>query len=355
MQAQIVAELQEHQDTIGKLLETQKEIIERIAKVMAEAYATRNKVVLFGNGGSSADAQHIAAEFMGRYKMERGAMAALALTTNSSIVTAIGNDFGFEHSFERQVEGLVNSGDVVIGISTSGKAENVKLGLLKAKEKGATTIFFTGETGGKMQEIADAIDIFLHVPSENTPRIQEAHMVVGHIVSGLVEQEVFARKNMASNLAKIKLVALDFDGVLTDNRVLVSSDGTENVLCSREDSFGIDLLKKSGIEVIVISKEKNEVVEQRCGKLGIPCLNGIDEKYACLVEEMQKRNLQGQQVCFVGNDVPDEECIKAAGFGVAVADATESTVQAADYVTKKKGGQGAVREVADLILGAYHG
>ena len=355
MQEQIVKELQEHQDTIGKLLETQKEVIERIAKVMTESYATGNKVVLFGNGGSAADAQHIAAEFMGRYKMERGAMAAIAFGTNNSIITAIGNDFGFEYIFERQVDGMVNPKDVVIGISTSGNAENVLRGLQKAKEKGATTIAFTGKNKGKLQEIENSIDIFLHVPSTNTPRIQEAHMIIGHIISGLVEQEVFARKNMISNLANIKLVALDFDGVLTDNRVLVSSNGAESVLCSREDSLGIDLLKKNGVEVIVISKEKNEVVEQRCLKLNIPCLNGVDEKYACLAQEMGKRNLQKEQVCFVGNDVPDEECIQEVGFGVAVADSTESTIQAADYVTKKKGGKGAVREVADLIVRKSNG
>lgn len=194
MQAQIVEELQEHQDTIGRLFETQREVIESVAKVMVEAYATGNKVVLFGNGGSAADAQHIAAEFMGRYKMDRKAMAAISLTTNSSIVTAIGNDFGFDHVFERQVEGIVNAKDVVIGMSTSGNAENVKLGLQKAKEKGATTVAFLGKNKGKLEEIEDSINIFLHVPSENTPRIQEAHMIIGHIVSGLVEKTVFEQK-----------------------------------------------------------------------------------------------------------------------------------------------------------------
>jgi len=160
MQEQIVAELQEHQETIASLLQSQTNVIEQIAKVMVESYATGNKVVLFGNGGSAADAQHIAAEFMGRYKMDRKAMASLALTTNSSIVTAIGNDFGYEHVFERQVEGLVHKGDVAIGITTSGNAENVKLGLQRAKEQGATTIAFVGKNMGKLQEIKDSIDIF---------------------------------------------------------------------------------------------------------------------------------------------------------------------------------------------------
>lgn len=199
MQERIIEELQAHQGVIARLQETQAEVIEKIAAAMIDCYANSKKVVFFGNGGSAADAQHIAAEFMGRYKMDRKAMAALSLTANSSIITAIGNDIGFEHSFARQVEGLVCSGDVVVGISTSGKAENVKLGLLKAKEKGATTIFFTGKTGGKMQEIAHAIDIILQVPSEDTARTQEAHITVGHIVAGLVEQQIAALGDKKQN------------------------------------------------------------------------------------------------------------------------------------------------------------
>jgi len=193
------------------------------------------------------------------------------------------------------------------------------------------------------------------VPSEHTPRIQEAHMTVGHIIAGLVEHAVNSEESPIAKLGKVKLVALDFDGVLTDNRVLVSSDGTEQVLCSREDSLGIALLKKNEIEVIVISKEQNQVVEQRCQKLGIACKSGINNKYACLKEEAQARNLLPSQVCFVGNDVTDEECIREAGVGVAVADAMPSTKRVADYITLKKGGKGAVREVADIILQKRHG
>lgn len=196
MEEQIKKELLEHQETIEKLTSYQAKKIELVALALIAGYRNGGKMVLFGNGGSAADAQHIAGEMMGRFKIERKPMPAIALTPNSAIVTAIGNDYGFEYIFERQVDALVNSNDVVIGISTSGNAENVLRGLKKAKEKGATTIAFTGRTGGKLQEISHAVDIFLQVPSDSTQRIQEAHMMVGHIVCGLVEKEIFGTTDM---------------------------------------------------------------------------------------------------------------------------------------------------------------
>lgn len=191
MEEQIKKELLEHQEAIDQLMRYQAKKIELVALALVGCYRNGGKMVLFGNGGSAADAQHIAGEMMGRFKMERKPLPAIAFTANSPIVTAIGNDYGFEYIFERQVDALVDSRDVVIGISTSGNAENVLRGLKKAKEKGAATIAFTGRTGGKLQEISHAIDIFLQVPSDSTQRIQEAHITVGHIVCGLVEKEIF--------------------------------------------------------------------------------------------------------------------------------------------------------------------
>ncbi len=149
---------------------------------------------------------------------------------------------------------------------------------------------------------------------------------------------------------KIKLLVLDFDGVMTNNRVLVSEDGRESVFCNRGDGLGIEMLKEEGVEVVVISKETNRVVQTRCSKLKIECWQGIDEKYRLFLEEVKKRNLKSENVCFIGNDVTDLECIKKAGIGVAVADSHKAALKVADYVTKKKGGEGAVREIADLIL-----
>ena len=183
----------------GESIEVKKKAVDvnlknivKIVECIQRSLKDGGKILFFGNGGSAADSQHIAAEFIGRFKKERKSLPAIALTTDTSILTAIGNDYGFEYIFERQVDALVNRQDVVVGISTSGNAENVSRGLQKAKEKGATTIAFTGRTGGKLQEISHAVDIFLQVPSDSTQRIQEAHITVGHIVCGLVEKEIFS-------------------------------------------------------------------------------------------------------------------------------------------------------------------
>ncbi len=157
-------------------------------------------------------------------------------------------------------------------------------------------------------------------------------------------------KRINKEFKKIKLLVLDFDGVMTDNRVLVSEDGKESVFCDRGDGLGIEMLKKKRIEVVVISKEKNKVVQVRCNKLKIECWQGIDKKYKLFLEEVKKRNLKLKSVSFVGNDITDLECIKKAGIGVAVADSHKEVLKVADYITKKKGGKGAVREIADLIL-----
>ena len=150
--------------------------------------------------------------------------------------------------------------------------------------------------------------------------------------------------------SNIKLLALDFDGVLTNNKVIVDENGKESVICNRSDSLGIDLLKKKGIDVVVISKESNIVVKARCDKLKIFCVQGIDDKISILKKEISKRGLTPGEVCFIGNDVNDVECIKYVGLGVAVNDAYSDVKKAAKIVTKKNGGEGAVREIIDNIL-----
>ena len=163
-------------------------IIENISKKIINAYKNKKKVVLFGNGGSAADAQHIAAEFVGKFYKDRESLPSLAFHTNTSVLTATANDFGYEFVFERQVSSFVEEGDIAIGISTSGNSPNVIKGLIKAKEKGAITVGFTGQKASKVEEITD---ICLKIPSTDTPRIQEGHITVGHIICYLVEKELF--------------------------------------------------------------------------------------------------------------------------------------------------------------------
>lgn len=164
------------------------EVIEKIAREIVKAYKNGNKVIWFGNGGSAADAQHLACELVGKFYMERKPLRSISLTTNTSHLTAISNDYDFNTVFARQVEALVDPGDVVIGLSTSGNSMNVIEGIKKAKECGAITVGFTGKTGGKLK---DEVDYLLAVPSENTPHIQESHIMLGHIICYLVEKELF--------------------------------------------------------------------------------------------------------------------------------------------------------------------
>jgi D-sedoheptulose 7-phosphate isomerase len=176
---------------VKELLLRNAEVVSLIAKVselLVETFDTGNKVLLFGNGGSAADAQHIAAEFVGRFAFDRPALPALALSVNSSCVTAIGNDYGFDLVFSRQIEALARSGDLAIGISTSGNSSNVLHGLATAREKGLRTVAFTGCAGGKLK---NAAEYCICAPSNQTPRIQECHILIGHIISELVEETIF--------------------------------------------------------------------------------------------------------------------------------------------------------------------
>lgn len=163
-------------------------LIAKISQEIINAYRNKRKVVLFGNGGSAADAQHIAAEFVGKFYKNRESLPALAFHTNTSVVTATANDFGYDKIFERQVSSFVEQGDIAIGISTSGNSLNVVKGLKKAQEKGAITV---GMTGQKKNRIEKIVDYCIKVPSDDTPRIQEGHITIGHIICYLVEQELF--------------------------------------------------------------------------------------------------------------------------------------------------------------------
>ena len=185
---EIVRMLAESAQVKRAIAESKVSEIEQIAGLIIGAYQAGGKVVLFGNGGSAADAQHIAGELVGKFMLKRPALPAIALTTNTSILTALGNDLGYEVVFSRQVEALVTENDVVIGISTSGSSLNVIKAMKMAKMKGAKTIGLTGGNGGKLAEVADLV---LIVPSDSTPRIQEAHITIGHIVCELVEKELF--------------------------------------------------------------------------------------------------------------------------------------------------------------------
>jgi D-sedoheptulose 7-phosphate isomerase len=168
----------------------QLKIIQELADASIRSLKKGGKIILFGNGGSAADAQHIAAELVGRFKRDRRSLAALAISTNTSILTALGNDYGFDTIFARQIEAIAKKEDLAIGISTSGNSPNVILGIKRAKQIGLKTAALTGNSGGKIAKLAD---IAIRAPSDNTPRVQEIHILVGHIICQLIEEALVGK------------------------------------------------------------------------------------------------------------------------------------------------------------------
>ncbi len=181
-------------ETKKAFLEMYKDRIVEVGLIMARALMDGNKILFFGNGGSAADSQHLAAEIVGRYKKERKGLPSIALTTDTSILTAVGNDYGFDVIFERQIEALCMPGDIAVGISTSGNSPNVIKGLMKAHDMGATTIAFSGKQGGKVVDIAHYSFI---VPSYDTARIQECHITLGHTLCEIIDEVVNENSAMA--------------------------------------------------------------------------------------------------------------------------------------------------------------
>lgn len=186
--------LKEHREALG-FLEKNSQLLEKIAKLFIETLKQKGKIIFIGNGGSAADAQHLAAEFVGRFKKNRIPLAALALSANTSILTAIGNDFGFKEVFSRQVEALAGANDCVVGISTSGNSENIIVAIEKARQIGAKTIGFLGKKEGALVK---KVDLPLVIPAIDTPRIQEMHILAGHIICEMVE-EAWPKHKLQSN------------------------------------------------------------------------------------------------------------------------------------------------------------
>ena len=185
MKSIINHELNEHLITSKKTIESASNSIEIAAKLCISCLKKGNKILLFGNGGSAADSQHIAAEIVGRFKTERKGLPAIALTTDSSAMTAIANDFGYLHVFERQIEALGSKGDVLIGISTGGSSKNVLNGIKLGKTLNCKAIGFSGKDGGDLSSLCH---VNIVVPSDDTPRIQEMHIVIGHTICQLIDE-----------------------------------------------------------------------------------------------------------------------------------------------------------------------
>jgi len=187
MMVMIQSEMHTHKEVIEKTIENLQSHIYTACIIATETINNGNKILLFGNGGSAADAQHIAAELSGRYKKERRGLPGLALTTDTSVLTAVGNDYGYDRIFDRQIEAFARKGDLLIGISTSGNSKNVLRALSLGRNIGCKTIGLSGGNGGAMHEFTD---INLVIPSDDTPRIQEMHIMIGHIICQAVDDSL---------------------------------------------------------------------------------------------------------------------------------------------------------------------
>ena len=188
MLTEIASQLAAHREVITRVEQELSPMIAEMVTLLVETFTRGGKLLVMGNGGSAADAQHFVAEIVGRFKMERRGLPAIALSTDTSILTAIGNDYGFDRVFSRQIEALAVPGDLVVGISTSGNSPNVLLGLELAREKGCRTVGLLGKDGGS---IKDACQLALIVPTNDTPRVQESHITIIHIVCDLLEKAMF--------------------------------------------------------------------------------------------------------------------------------------------------------------------
>lgn len=189
MIAEIGVQLAAHREVITRIEQDLSPRIADLVTLLAETFGRGGKLLVMGNGGSAADAQHFVAEIVGRFKMERRGLPAIALSTDTSILTAIGNDYGFDMVFRRQIEALAVEGDVVVGISTSGNSPNVQQALELAREKGCRTVGLLGKDGGSIKAVCD---LALIVPTNDTPRVQEGHITIIHIVCDLLEKTLFA-------------------------------------------------------------------------------------------------------------------------------------------------------------------
>jgi D-sedoheptulose 7-phosphate isomerase len=185
---EIKKHIEESRDLKHKIIDKHVDMINDIASIIIDAYKNNKKVIWFGNGGSAADAQHLSCELVSKFNKNRRAIPSLSLTTNTSILTSVSNDFHYDNIFERQVEALAQEGDILVGITTSGTSPNILKALKLGKEKGTINIAFTGEQTDKIKEFTDYL---VNVPSTKTPRIQESHIMIGHIICDLVETTLF--------------------------------------------------------------------------------------------------------------------------------------------------------------------
>lgn len=356
--------------------------------LLMDSICTGGTILTCGNGGSAADAEHIVGELVKGFHLKRhlsvedaspfvkvfaeeGAtmaanlqkgIAAISLVSNSALSSAIINDMEPAYEFAQQVYALGCPGDVLISLSTSGNSKNVINALKVARAMGLKTIVLTGKNGGRVKGLAD---ICICVPATRVDKIQELHLPVYHFLCSALEDALFGENVGAVNSTdmpahvtvatpqlpeKIDLVVFDFDGVFTDNKVYTAQDGTEAVICDRGDGLGIEMLRKAGIPMFILSKETNPVVSARAAKLQVDVHASCDNKEFFLKQHFADNQIDPANVIYMGNDMNDFDAMQYVGFSVAPANSHPDIIRIASLVLKKNGGDGAVRSLSELIL-----
>ena len=242
---EIIKHIKESTDVKHEIIDKHVNVINEIAGKFIDAYNNHNKVIWFGNGGSAADAQHLSCELVSKFIKDRKAIPSIALTTNTSILTSVSNDYSYDKVFERQVEAFAEKGDILVGITTSGTSPNIIRALKLGKEKGTINIAFTGN---HIDEIKDYVDFLIDVPSKKTPRIQESHIMIGHIICELVETTLFEDQKMIN-----KAVFIDRDGTININVEYLDNPDDLQVYPGVAD--GIKLLRDNGFKIIVVTNQ----------------------------------------------------------------------------------------------------
>lgn len=354
--------------------------------ILKESVINGGKIITCGNVGSSADADHIFGELMKGFRTKseltdqqikeianlypeeadsigqnlQQAIPAISLFKNISLFSAFSNDVNSAFVFAQQVYGIGQPGDVLIAISTSGDLVNLIHAAQVAKVKGLKVVALTGASGGKLKKHADVV---IQAPSTEVADVQENLLSIYYCLCSMLEQELFSDRDVSCSKKrernsgiddifppKIELIVFDFDGVFTDNKVYTSQDGTEMVICDRRDSLGISLIKKYGIQMLILSTEANPVVIARARKMGLKVEYRRENKENLLREYFIQNEINPVDVIYMGNDLNDLEAMKMVGFSVAPRDAHPAIREIASLVLKERGGNGAVRELCEYIM-----
>jgi D-sedoheptulose 7-phosphate isomerase len=356
--------------------------IYRSCDLLISCYEKGNKLLVCGNGGSAADAEHIVGELMKGFLLKRPlinsqkkllqsmypaehkiisknlqqAFPAISLVNAISLSTAFANDMAPDFVFAQQVFGIGRKGDVLFAISTSGNSKNILWAVKVARAQGLSVIGLTGESGG---QLAAYCDVCLKVPASNVVDIQEYHLPVYHLLCMLVEEAVFGEERLKTDKKrfpdKVELIIFDFDGVFTNNKVYVDQNGIESVVCDRGDGLGVQMLRERGVPMLVLSTETNPVVKSRAKKLSLPVEFGCGNKKIFLTEYFKSQGIIPQNTIYIGNDLNDLEAMQIVGFTVAPGDAHDVILNQVNLVLDSSGGNGAVREFSEKLINQLKG